>query len=69
MIRIWAFITGRKIVFLKDFEGEIYVSLARKTPFGYCAPIYWFTGTGCVTLEEDGTCGNSYISNWKFENK
>lgn len=43
MIKLFSFLTGRKIVWLEDFEGGLYRTLEIKTPFGNKAYVYWIT--------------------------
>ena len=69
MLKIISLLTGRKIIYLQDFQGEIYRTIEKKTPFGKTAYVYWFTKTGQVILNENGTTSGraSYIEKWKYE--
>lgn len=71
MIKLISLITGRKIVYLEDFEGKIYKTLQVKkmNPFTkepYCY-VYWLERVGFVNLHKDGsTSGRSYIKKWTY---
>jgi len=69
MLKLISLLTGRKIVWLEDFEGETYRTLERKTPFGKRAYVYWFTRVGDIILNEDGTTGGSaiFVKKWSYE--
>lgn len=59
--RLWAWVTGRKLVWLKDFDGEITLSFAEKTPLGLVA-----TRLGRnVLLKEGGKAEHTYVVEWK----
>ena len=60
--RLWAVLTGQKIVYLKDFDGEITTSLAYKTPFGWVARR---NGRAIVLREDSKIEGVSYVTQWK----
>ena len=68
MLKIISLITGRKIIWLEDMDGETYRTLLKTTPFGNKAHVYWLTRTGFVNLNDDGTCTglSSYIKKWKY---
>ena len=65
--KIWAFLTGGKIVWLQDRDGELTRTIAYKVGFGKMqATRMRFTGK--VTLNEDGTVsGKSYVRYWSYE--
>lgn len=66
LLRLWAKLTGQKVVFLLDHDGEITVSLANKTPFGWIAR----RNGRAVLLQEDGTTkGVCYTKQWKESDK
>ncbi len=61
---VLSFLTGRPVVYLQDYEGEVYKALAKQTPFGLTAKI----GSKMITLNEDGTVfGGIYVKFWKFK--
>lgn len=63
MIRkLLSLITGRPIVALQDFDGEVVWRLAFKTPWGWQA----MRGLGStpVSLNPDGTCRHNYTRRW-----
>ena len=69
VIELWAFMTRQKVVYLKDFDGEVTKTVAKKTPFGYVAKRHWPFNVRNVLLLEDGTVGNGgYVESWKAPN-
>jgi hypothetical protein len=64
MWEIWAFLTGQKVVFLKDHDGKVTKTVAYKTPFGYVAKRQWPFSFSNATLLDDGTV---YVRSWKFK--
>ncbi len=64
---IWAFLTGGKVVWLQDYDGELTRTIAYKAGFGKMqARRMMFTGK--VTLNEDGTVsGKPYVHYWSYE--
>ena len=64
---IWTFLTGGKVVWLQDYDGELTRTIAYKAGFGKMqARRMMFTGK--VTLNEDGTVsGKSYVHYWSYE--
>jgi len=71
ILRLISYLTGRKIVLLEDFEGQVYKTLELKgRSFGKKrAHVYWFTGVGSVILNDDGTTSgsSSYIERWEYK--
>jgi len=64
--RIWAFITGQKLVWLKDFDGTITLSINQKDGFGSYAKRHWPYNIKNVRLLPGGKIGNgSYVTAWK----
>jgi len=66
MRKLYAFLTGRTAVALRDFDGEITYSYAYRTPFGelVCKRHFGLGDPDCV-LNEDGTVsGASYVKRW-----
>ena len=63
---IWAFLTGGKVVWLQDYNGELTRTIAYKAGFGKMqARRMMFIK---VTLNEDGTVsGKSYVHYWSYE--
>ena len=64
---IWAFLTGGKVVWLQDYDGELTRTIAYKAGFGKMqARRMMFTGK--VTLNEYGTVsGKPYVDYWSYE--
>ncbi len=55
-----------KLVWLRDFRGEIALRIKRKYPFGGYYACWYDFGIGTAILNEDGTCGGaSYVKEWK----
>ena len=68
LYEIWAFITGQEIVWLKDYDGELTKTFAKKTPFGYVAKRWWpFNIRNVVCLPDGSTTGVPYVHYWKFD--
>ena len=68
-LELISFFTRRKIIYLQDFDGEVYKTIEnKKTLFGdKTAYVYPFTKTACVILNNDGTVSNSYIKKWRYK--
>jgi len=69
-LKILGFMTNRKVVLLKHFDGQISYSLAKQSdwsPFESSCYVYHFTKLGFVVLNQDGTTsGASYVHYWKY---
>ena len=64
--RLWSFITGGKLVWLRDFDGELSLSIARIDPWGkMTAKRYWPYNIKTVELLPDGTVDGAYVRFWK----
>jgi len=67
--KIWAWLTGQKIVYLQDFDGEITKTFATKTPFGWVAKRHWPESLKNVLLLKNGLVENGvYVTKWMPEN-
>jgi len=65
MFELWAFITRQRVVYLKDFDGEVTKTVAKKTPFGYVAKRHWPFNIKNVLLLDDGTIEpDCYVKSW-----
>lgn len=71
IFRFLAWLYGRRIVWLLDFEGKQHRTWLKQSPFGPYAPVYPMHDIGHVTLNTDGTTGgySSYIIRWAYEGK
>ena len=74
ILNIISFLTGRKIIWLRDFSGECYrtieIKSKKRNPFPAVKACYVFPFTKfChVRLLPDGKVeGSSYIEEWKLE--
>jgi hypothetical protein len=66
MLELWAFITRQKVVYLKDFDGEVTKTVAKSTPFGYVAKRHWPFDLRNVILLDDGTVEQGcYVKFWR----
>ena len=66
MFELWAALTRQKVVYLKDHDGEITKTVAKKTPFGYVAKRMWPFNTRNVLLLPDGSVENGgYVHEWR----
>jgi hypothetical protein len=68
LLKLISYLSGKRIVLLEDFQGQVYKTLETKSEFGKrTAYVYWFEKVGHLTLNDDGTCsGRSYIERWKY---
>ena len=63
---IWAFITGGKVVWLQDHDGELTRTIAYKAGFGKMKA--WRMFSLSVILNQDGTVsGAPYVQYWEYE--
>lgn len=63
---LWAMLTRQKVVYLKDHDGEITKTFAKKTPFGYVAKRYWPFNIRNVLLLPNGQVENGcYVHGWR----
>lgn len=67
LMRIWAFITRGRLVWLRDMDGECTLSIARATPFGdVMAKRHWPFNIMNVRLNPDRTVADGlYVVEWK----
>lgn len=68
IVRLKAYLVGGECVWLRDFQGEVYASIARIDPFGHMsAPSYPLTGVGHHVLLSGGKVEErSYMKEWRF---
>lgn len=61
-----AWLIGKEVVCLTDFDGEVLYRMATQTPFGLtCSRWGLFGKTDCL-LRDDGTVvGPSYVCAWR----
>jgi hypothetical protein len=65
--RIWAVLTRRRLVWLRDMDGDVTLTFAERDAFGYLtAQRCWPFRIRCVTLNPDGTVVGSYVKLWKY---
>lgn len=65
-IRLWAFMTGGRLVWLKDADGEIKLTIAYTDPWGELrAERYWPNRVRSVRLLPDGRVDGAYVVAWK----
>jgi len=64
--RAWCFLTGQKLVALRDFDGEIVFRPAKESPFGYTAKRQWPTNLKNVILADGGKIEPAgYVEEWR----
>lgn len=66
--RLWAFATGGRLVWLRDHDGEVTLTVAQKDPWGdWYAKRWWpWSNLGYVQLLPNGkTRGATYVEDWK----
>lgn len=67
IIRLWALLTGRPLVWLRDLDGTVTLSIARTDPWGdMVAERWWPYKIRTVRLLPDGTVDGYYVHLWKF---
>lgn len=66
--RIWAFLTVGKLVWLKDHDDQVTLSISRIDPFGRrYAKRWWPTDFKNVTLLDGGKIKEDcYVKEWKY---
>lgn len=70
MIRLWAFITRRPLIWLLNGSGEMDLSIMEDNPFGWkLAQRYWPYKIHTCHLLPDGTVVNSYVARWMYADK
>lgn len=66
ILRLWAWLTGGRVVWLLDFDGETTRTIARPCGFGLMKASRMI-GTN-VSLHKDGSVqGASYVKRWEYE--
>lgn len=68
LVKIWAWLTGGELVWLKDHDGEVSLSIAQTDPWGEkIAYRYWLSKVRLVVLLADGKVakGAGYVELWK----
>lgn len=64
--KLWAFLTRQVPVCLRDHDGKLTNTVARKTPFGLRAKRWWPFNIRNVSLKEDGSIAEDcYVHEWK----
>lgn len=64
--RIWAWITGGELVWLRDHDKTVTLSIAYTDPWGdKIAKRYWPNSIRTVVLRPDGTVDGTYVVEWK----
>lgn len=68
IIRIWSFLTGGRLVWLRDSNGSITLAIARKSPFGgMIAERHWPWSIWTVELGANGVVINgNYVKQWVY---
>lgn len=57
---------GRRVVYLRDFDGEITKKWAKPTPFGLtCQRMALVPRSRCLLLEGCKVAGVNYVHEWK----
>jgi len=68
LLRLLAWMGWLKLIWLQSYNGEIFLTVKRKSPFGgHWANVYPIARIGRVTLNTDGTCEgvSCYIKHWR----
>jgi len=70
LVRIYAFLTGGEVIWIKDFQGKVRSTVAYMNGFGspWCH-VYWFTKAGHCVLRANGTVDprsqSFHVDYWK----
>jgi hypothetical protein len=65
--RIWSYLTGGKLVWLRTVDGGSTLSIAYQSPFGdRIAKQFWPYSFSIVILLDDGKTNNGFIKAWKY---
>ena len=66
-IRFWAFLTRQELIYLKDFDGKLTLTLARKNHKGMIAKRWWPTNTNNVSCLDGGEVADkwNYVVGWE----
>ena len=68
MLKLLAWLTGRKVVYLMDHDGEVNRRLAKETPFGLTTKrIKRNCVAGVLLLPDGNTRGKGYVISWKLD--
>ena len=66
LVRIWARVTGGRLVWLRDMDGAVSLSIAKTDPWGgLIADRYWPFKIKIVRLLPGGKVEGSYVREWK----
>lgn len=63
--RVAAFLSGRELVWLIDFDGEVSLRAAKRTPFGLVCNRFGFGFARCLLLPGGRVQGPSFVKQWK----
>lgn len=63
--KIIAFLARRELVWLRDYDGEVVLRIARRTPFGLECYRYPPGGGRCLLFPDGTFKGPSYVDEWK----
>jgi len=62
---LWAKLTGGKLVWLRDYDGQVTLSIARRDPWGEMrAERWWPWRIRSVRLLEGGRVDGGYVKEW-----
>lgn len=67
---IWSKLTGQRLVYLRDFDGEVTLTFERKTPFGYSTAKRWWpywVGESVILLPDGQVKQPHYVKEWKYK--
>lgn len=65
--RIWSILTGGRLVWLKDCDGQVTLAISRKSPFGgIVAERHWPFAIRTVELLDDGKADGGYVAQWVY---
>lgn len=68
ILRIWAYLTGGKVVWLMDHDGEITRTIARPIGFGKLKAMR-MAGVYAILDKNGKAIRPSYVAYWEYANK
>jgi len=64
--RIYAWVTGRRVIYLMDHDGEVSERIAYLDPFGMWAYRMRLIGASVRLLPDGKTLGPCYVRKWVY---
>ena len=66
IMQLWAMLSGGRLVWLRDHDGEVTLSISHTDPFGNTtAKRWWPYRIRVVKLMPDGAVCGGYVEEWR----